>query len=121
MPLLVKCPTSRSNVCTAACEAGRCHLGSASHPAHLNAGRVQVDKALSHLSHPGALQYVWVLSTHTVLGLFAPFYGPVLEAIARISTLILVRLRGALVQQCLSSWPCARPGTSTRPVKTDRA
>lgn len=48
-----------------------------------------MDKALSHLSHPGVLQYVWVLSTHTVLGFFAPFYGPVLEAIARTSTLIL--------------------------------
>ena len=92
----MKCPTSRSNVCTAVGEVGGCHPGNSPHPAHLTAGRVQVDKALSHLSHPGVLQYVWVLSTHTVLGLFAPFYGPVLEAIARISTLILVRLRGAL-------------------------
>ena len=35
----------------------------------------QVELALKHLSRPGALEVVWVLGSHTVLALVAPFYG----------------------------------------------
>ena len=50
---------------------------------------MQVSMALASLKRPGVFSYFWLLSTHTVLGIFAPFYGPVLETVARLTAVAL--------------------------------
>ena len=40
-------------------------------------------QALDLHSRPGLLEVAWVLSSHTILGLAAPIYGPVLETVSR--------------------------------------
>ena len=51
---------------------------------------MQVHEELASLSRPGFLELAWVLSSHTVLGLVAPIYGPVLESVSRMLSMALV-------------------------------
>ena len=51
---------------------------------------MQVHEALASLSQPGFLELAWVLSSHTVLGMVAPIYGPVLESVSRMLSMALM-------------------------------
>ena len=48
---------------------------------------MQVHRALEALACPRALEIAFVLSSHTVLSLTAPIYGPVLESLSRMLAL----------------------------------